>query len=465
MTIRKILLLVMVFVVVLSVGINALILTSLTDQYFVDYLDESYENHTEQIVEYTKAALDRDDISYSQMGRELSSHLIEPIIRIRLLDINGNQLVDVRSDVPMMGGHMMNSRMFDRFRNNSAQEYIYEVVSDGDFVANLEISRYVNTENTAVALLFKSALVRNSILSVVIALVIAIILGVIISGRMAGELKKTAGQATAIQEGINIPAEKSFIKEITSIRESLDDLNVRLKLRQKSRKELTDQLIHQTRTPLTILKTHLEAIDDGMVEMDQDEINILEDQIQNITAIVSNMSELIDAETKTSEINYEEVEINQLIKKIMAGLKPQYSKKGIQLVLGSTDKITITTDRYLLSQTIYNIMTNAYKYTDKGGKVEIDYSLDENKLKIRINDTGIGILPKDKDKIFNAYYSVETDSTKGGEGIGLYIVSENLKHLGGNITVESEQGNGSTFLIELPLNGRERLDENTYKKA
>ncbi|WP_422487239.1 sensor histidine kinase [Gudongella sp. DL1XJH-153] len=461
MTIRKLLLIVMVFVVVLSVGINALILTSLTDQYFVDYLDESYEDHTEQIIEYTKAALDRDDISFTQMSRELKSHLIEPIIRIRLLDMDGRPLLDVMSDTPVMGGHMMNSRMYDRFTNNSAEEFMYEVVSDGRIVGNLEITRYGNTENTAVALLFKSALVRNSILSVLIALVIAIVAGVVISGRMAGELKKTSAQATAIQEGNNVPVEKSFIHEITSIRESLDDLSIRLKLRQKSRKELTDQLIHQTRTPLTILKTHLEAIDDGMVEVDQEEINILEDQIQNITAIVSNMSELIDAETKTSEINYEEVEINQLIKKIMAGLKPQFSKKGIQLVLGSTDKITITTDRYLLSQAIYNIMTNAYKYTDKGGKVVIDYSLDKNKLKIKINDTGIGILEKDKDKIFNAYYSVETDSAKSGEGIGLYVVSENLKHLGGNIKVESEQGNGSTFLIELPLNERERLDENT----
>ena len=268
MTIRKLLLIVMVLVVVLSVGINATILTSLTDRYFVDYLDESYENHTGQIIEYTRAALQREDLSYTQMSRELSSHLIDPIIRIRLLDTEGRQLVDVRADIPMMGGHMMNSRMYERFTSNSAKEFMYQVTSEGELIGNLEITRFGATENTAGALLFKSALIRNSILSALIALAIAIVVGFIISGRMAGELKKTANQATAIQEGNPSPVEKSFIQEITSIRETLDDLNVRLKLRQKSRKELTDQLIHQTRTPLTILKTHLEAIDDGMVEVD-----------------------------------------------------------------------------------------------------------------------------------------------------------------------------------------------------
>ncbi|WP_409229055.1 sensor histidine kinase [Gudongella sp. SC589] len=450
MTIRKLLLIVMVLVVVLSVGLNATILTSLTDRYFVDYLDESYENHTEQIIEYTRAALEREDLSYSQMSRELSSHLIEPIVRIRLLDTEGRQLVDVRADIPMMGGHMMNSRMYERFTSNSAKEFMYQVTSNGELVGNLEITRFGSTENTSGALLFKSALIRNSVFSALIALLIAIVVGFLISGRMAGELKKTASQATAIQEGNPSPVEKSFIQEITSIRETLDDLNVRLKLRQKSRKELTDQLIHQTRTPLTILKTHLEAIEDGMVEVDQEEINILEDQIQNITAIISNMSELIDAESTKGEIKFEEVELNQLIRKIMAGLKPQYSRKGVQLNLLTNDKRTISTDRYMLSQAIYNIMTNAYKYTEEGGRVEISYGMQDGRLGIEIMDTGVGIPEKDRDKIFNAYYSGEGDSGKSGEGIGLYVAAENLRQLGGRISVQSEKGKGSRFIIELP---------------
>ncbi|MGM0396815.1 MAG: sensor histidine kinase [Bacillota bacterium] len=459
MTIRKLLLFVMVFVVVLSVGINALVLTSLTDSYFVDYLDESYENHTEQIIEYTKTALERDDISYAQMGRELSTHLIEPITRIRLYDENGKELVDVQADMPMMGGHMMNNRMIDRFRSNTDQEFLYEIESGGNTVGSLGITRYGSTENTAVALLFKSALYRNSILSVLIALVIAVVAGIFISGRLAGELKNTAIQATAIQEGTSVPVEKSFIAEITSIRESLDDLSIRLKLRQKSRKELIDQLLHQTRTPLTILKTHLEAIDDGMVQMDKEEIGILEDQIGNITAIISNMSELIDAETNQGEISIEKVEINQLIKKIMAGLKPQYERKGIQLVLSTGEKVTIETDRYMLSQSIYNILTNAYKYTDGGGKVEIAYGLSEKNLQIIISDTGSGIDEKDKEKIFNAYYRAEGEAGKGGEGIGLYVAAENIRTLGGRIIVDSEKGMGSVFTITLPPRGRENNDE------
>jgi signal transduction histidine kinase len=188
-----------------------------------------------------------------------------------------------------------------------------------------------------------------------------------------------------------------------------------------------------------------------MVEVDQDEINILEDQIQNITAIISNMSELIDAETTKGEVSLEEVEINQLIRKIMAGLKPQYTKKGVSLNLLTGEKLILTTDRYMLSQAIYNIMTNAYKYTDEGGKVEIRYGMDDGRLGIEISDTGIGISDRDKEKIFNAYYSAEVDGIMVGEGIGLYVAAENLKQLGGRISVQSQIGKGSRFIIELPL--------------
>jgi len=135
----------------------------------------------------------------------------------------------------------------------------------------------------------------------------------------------------------------------------------------------------------------------------------------------------------------------------MAGLKPQYTKKGVSLNLLTGEKLILTTDRYMLSQAIYNIMTNAYKYTDEGGKVEIRYGMDDGRLGIEISDTGIGISDRDKEKIFNAYYSAEVDGIMVGEGIGLYVAAENLKQLGGRISVQSQIGKGSRFIIELPL--------------
>ncbi|MBK5262028.1 MAG: ATP-binding protein, partial [Peptostreptococcaceae bacterium] len=108
------------------------------------------------------------------------------------------------------------------------------------------------------------------------------------------------------------------------------------------------------------------------------------------------------------------------------------------------------TDKYKLSQAIYNILTNAYKYTNPGGNVRISYIVNEGNLILKIQDTGIGIKEEDLEKIFTAYYRSAAAATKG-EGIGLYIAKENIERLNGTISVTSKKNAGSTFIIKVPL--------------
>jgi signal transduction histidine kinase len=93
---------------------------------------------------------------------------------------------------------------------------------------------------------------------------------------MSASLRDTAKIASDIQLGEISSVKGTSIKEINAIRESLEELDTRLRLKQKSRKILVDQLVHQTRTPLTILKSHLEAIEDGLVAVDEEEIRIFQ---------------------------------------------------------------------------------------------------------------------------------------------------------------------------------------------
>lgn len=452
MTIKRLWLITLVIISTISIGINALILTSLTNRYFKNYLEENYEKHVKQVIDYTKITLMDKNTSFKQMTVELESHLSDPITGIRLYSKDGELLVDVSGHYHLNNFSMMAEKRIKNIRYQKQEEIEqYKIMNSDELLGILHVTKYNSAQNSVIARMFKSSLIINSIYSMLIALLISFVIGMLISRRMTIDLTETATLANDIQAGINNISKKSFISEINGIRESLDELNTRLKIKQKSRKELIDQLMHQTRTPLTILKSHLEGLEDGIIQMNDDEIEIWQNQINNITDIISNMAGMIDGNKENDEITKEEFEITSLISQIINGLKAQFNKKNIALKFQANQKIVMKTDQYKLSQVIYNLLTNAYKYTEENGKVEITCIALDKTLTISVKDTGMGIDLDEIDKIFRAYYRSKNVSKINGEGIGLYVVEENLKLLRGTIRVESQKNVGSNFILMLPI--------------
>lgn len=449
MSIKKLWLLVLIIIAVISVSINAFVLSTLTDRYFTDYMKENYEKHFSQIIEYSQKALMTENLSIKQMAVEMETHLDDPIIQIKLYDAQGDLIVDVSVDNNMMMGNMMG--MMRSQYNISDREVDYvEISNDGEIIGQLNITRYSSIDDSIAIRMFKSSLIINSLYSIAIVFVIALLIGIFISRKMSRDLMNTAKMAQDINLGENTNITRTNINEIRTIQQSLETLNNRLKLKNKSRKVLIDELVHQTRTPLTVLKTHLEGFSDKIIDMTPEEIVICENQIENITAIISNMSNMIDAQKDFDVLNIEEFEINSLINQIVNGLKAQFDKKKIALNLLSDQKVILNTDKYRLSLVIYNLLTNAYKYTPPNGMVNIDYKISDEFVTIAIEDTGIGIAKQDIEMIFNAYYRIDKTGEAGGEGLGLYFVKENLDKMHGDIKVSSEIGIGSKFAVKIP---------------
>ncbi|NMR89513.1 HAMP domain-containing histidine kinase, partial [Vibrio parahaemolyticus] len=174
-------------------------------------------------------------------------------------------------------------------------------------------------------------------------------------------------------------------------------------------------------------------------------------QVESLTFIIGNLNRIIEDETETNDLNLEDIEIDKLIKQIVNGLKNQFDNKKIQIKIDTDEKMTIRTDKYKFTQILYNLLTNAYKYTESNKKVSISYRIEKDDFVLEVKDEGKGIKEEDIDKIWNAYYRGQ-DEIEYGEGIGLYVVSENVKKLGGEIKVYSKVGNGSIFTVKLPLN-------------
>lgn len=455
MTVKKQWLSVLILIAIISVVINTVVLSNLTNQYFKDYIKDNYNQHFNQVVEYLTNVLKDENYSSSQISIDLETHLVDPITRIKVYDVDGNLISDVSADAWSYVGNssmhgMMSQMMGSRIDSQSEEVDNAKITSNEKIIGQVNITKYSSAENSATIWAFQSSLLKNSIISIVIVLFIAIGIGILVSYRMSRDLIHTSKMAQDLDIGNNTPVRKSKVKEIQVIQQSLESLKARLKLKQKSRKTLIDELVHQTRTPLTILRTHLEGIEDGIIEFAPEEIRICENQIDNITAIITNMSNMIDAEKIENVINIEEFELSQLVRQIMNGLKAQFEMKNIDFSFNAKEKVTVKTDKFRLSQTVYNILTNAYKFTNPTGIVNVSYTVNQDKIRLTIEDNGSGIAEKDLAKIFNAYYKNDKSLGLSGDGLGLYIAKENMESIYGTITVESEVNKGSKFILTFP---------------
>jgi len=451
MTIKRQWMLVLVVSVALSVIVNSLVLGFRINRYFIDYSTENYKSHVSQVVEFSTEALSSNDYTTQQLNMQLASHLSDPITRIRLYRVDGTLIADISAGNHQTMG-MMRNGMANRMLSSTSEEVdSIDIEKDGTLIGKLMITRYSSIGESLGTRMFLLSLVTNSLLSFGIVFVLTFILGYFISKRMSKDLMLTAQQAVDIDLGRESRTPQSHVLEIKTIQQSLETLQSRLMLKQTSRKKLIDELVHQTRTPLTILRTHLEGFQDGIIEFSPDEVKTCETQIENLTSIITNMSGLIDAGQEIDQIHLKTVEISGLIRQIVAGLRAQFEKKTLDLQVLSHQKIVVQTDPYQLSQAIYNLLTNAYKFTESGGTVSLSYQLVGTELVITVQDTGIGIAQDDQSRIFDAYFRGNNSLNTAGEGIGLYIAKENLRKIGGNIELESTPDKGSRFSIRLPV--------------
>ncbi len=440
MTIKKQWLITLITVVILTVLINTVLLTLLINKNFNNYLSNNYNDNVSKIISTIEEA-SKDSTSNMQLEMNLKGYLDDPIIGIVIYDKDGREVLSVGNTMMhhmmMMGNSREDVESYDLNGKNCGGSKLY-IIKDAS----------VNSSSTVT--IFKKTLIINSLIVGAIVILLAIIISLYMSKKTVNDLKKTEELAQNINLGNDTKIKLSSIKEIRFIQVSLQELSSKLKLKQKGRKKLLDEMIHQTRTPLTILKSHIEAYEDGILELNSNEFNILEEQLDNVTSIISNMSEMIEGEKDLEEIKIEKLNLNELLNQIGNGLKLQFKKKNIDFQVVGDNNIFINTDRYKLSQAVYNILTNSYKFTLEGGAVKLETFKEDKNIKIIIEDTGIGIKKEDLKRIFEAYYrGLNTNKIKG-EGIGLYVVRENIEAIKGKIEVESKYGIGTKFIVTLP---------------
>jgi len=445
MTIRRQWLLALTVTAVLAVCINSLLFGAMMNRYFLNYSSESYQEHVRQLEQLSKKALLDGGLTAEQVSMQLESHLDDPIVNIKLYSAGGALLGQAGVQRGMMSGMMGN------MMRQNAEEVDSITLTEGQAtIGFLHITRYATLSHSLGPVLFLGSLLRSAALSFALVLVVVVSIGLLMSRRLSRDLRKTAAQALAVDMGESGSYQSSKVREIRILQASLQELRSRLNIGQTARKRALDELVHQTRTPLTILQTHLEGVADGVLSMDEQEIAVCREQIGSIEASISNISTLLDAARQAEAPDFEPVDLGALLRQIVQGLKVQFDQKGVALSLQADVQDKWNTDRYKLSQCIYNLLNNAYKYTGTGGSVVLACHQSGQTVTIAVRDTGPGIAPADLAQLFDAYYRGPGTQTVPGDGLGLYVVRENMRQLGGSAEVHSVPGQGSEFVLTLP---------------
>ncbi len=302
-------------------------------------------------------------------------------------------------------------------------------------------------------------IIKNIIVSIIvfIAVVVVSILLAVIIVRPVRKLERSTELVAEgkFGEGVDIRTGD----ELEELGQAFNKMIVGLKQLQQLKDEFVFIAAHELRTPVAAMKGYLTLIRDGLTgpitEKTKEFVNKVINANQRLIQLVNDLLDVSRSEAGRLTIKVSPVDVVQVIDSALGELKPLADQKEIEMsyeIPESIPKVLADTER--LKEIIINLVGNSIKYNNAGGKVAITHEIYGGNLVTRVKDNGFGISKEAQVKLFQKFYRVQTEQTKGvtGTGLGLFIVREMVEKMGGTIWAESAgEGQGSTFIFALQV--------------
>jgi two-component system sensor histidine kinase VicK len=222
------------------------------------------------------------------------------------------------------------------------------------------------------------------------------------------------------------------------------------------RKEFVANVSHELKTPITTIKSYAETLMENDVdkEISQRFLSVIDSESDRMARLVRDLLQLSNIDYKKTTWNKNEISINNMIKDIIQKLDLLIKEKEHEIILNIPENLpNILADKDGIEQVILNIISNAIKYTENNGRIQIMANADDKELTLSVKDNGIGIPKEDQERIFERFYRVEKGRSRemGGTGLGLSIAKEIVEAHNGHIYLESAFKEGTEIIIQLPL--------------
>lgn len=249
-------------------------------------------------------------------------------------------------------------------------------------------------------------------------------------------------------------------RQLNDSNRELNEANAKLRELSEMKEEFLALTTHDLRSPLTVISGVISFFTSGRLgDLSPEQKNMVAMMERNAQSLIELVNDLLDAsklESGTMRLDLASINLRTLVDELCETMEPLAREKGIALEVRLPPGVPpVRADRTKFRRILVNLLSNAVKFTGKGGTVEVRAALveeEENRVRISISDTGVGIAPEDVERLFDKYEQARSRATRGekGTGLGLYITKQLVELHGGEIEVKSEMGKGSTFSFTLP---------------
>jgi two-component system sensor histidine kinase BaeS len=240
--------------------------------------------------------------------------------------------------------------------------------------------------------------------------------------------------------------------ELGELADAFNAMSERLDGAEKQRKAMVSDIAHELRTPLGNITGWLEATQDGLAVADPELVAMLLTESLLLEYLVNDLQDLAQADAGTLRLHPEPIDAADLLDQAAAAHQAEADENGVTLRSATRGQLELTADAARLRQALGNLVANAVRFTPSGGEVTVTGRYDGDHILLEVSDTGVGIAPDDLPHVFERFWRADKSRSRstGGSGLGLAITRHLVEAHGGTATVQSIQGQGSTFRLRLP---------------
>lgn len=448
------------FTIFLSIGLMMVVFTcmsvsSVIDKNFNTYVDANIKQASDTIVKLVQKSYDEGDLDNDVVR---ASIVESPMgnLAVAVLDEDKNFLWGVNKE-----------ELFETIRNQNVKEIkidekLYQEEECAYYEPSGKVAGYVRIGYYPSELLsnndrkFQSNVKISLIWCSSVILMWFIFAGLYVSRLFTYHIYGISKTSIALADG-KLNARylfKSKIKEIETLRHSMNYLGEKLERQDTIRKKLISDISHEIRTPLQILQSNLEAMIDGIYPTDEEQMNLLYKEVVRFEKLLNNLDLLKNVEESESKMNFRVISLEESIGEVFDSFKIVAKEKKINYHMKTSEieRVMVSADKDALKQLWMNLLSNAFKFTDDKGEINVTAFLDHKECSIVVKDSGIGIAEEDLPYVFERMYRGDKSREQyEGSGIGLTMVKNIVEKHNGKVRIESKEGEYTKVIATLPV--------------
>ena len=439
-----------------AIGIYALISQKICYKQYKENMIEDVYKHTELIENH----LSNDEEDMIKLGSDVE--LLALVYGGRILVVDKDYKIQNDSYGLCNGNYIVSKNIIEAM-NGSDEEIINEKNDYIQYIRKLDDSEGNDYGLIIVHISRDKINSMDETISVklinvfLILIILCVVIACFISSFSVRDLRYMNNQMDIAQNGhLDEPIKQKGFLEFRGLIRNYNETIKKLSDIDNTRQEFVSNVSHELKTPITSMKVLADSLvqnEDADLKMYKDFMSDIVDEIDRESKIITDLLTLVKMDKKSSTMNIEEININQLLEVILKRVSPIANQRNIEITYESYREVLAEVDEVKLSLALSNIIENAVKYNVDNGWVKVTLNADHRFFYVKVADSGVGIPDDCKTHVFERFYRVDKARSRdtGGTGLGLAITKNVISMHNGTIKLYSESGEGTTFTIKIPI--------------